>query len=161
MKLDYKKKEYLANIEVLNTTNFIQPNITSLTINLNVSISSDQLNKICALFPNIMHLKIDMFNKSFLIDCNNGFYIYFPFEVFNKLESVIIYARSLTITGIESICKLAQMPTLKTLHLRILLTPKCVMPVEITSKLTNSFNGKLTSKYDVSHERYEFEFKAT
>jgi len=151
-----QKKEYLANIEVLNTTNFIQPNITALTINLNVSISSDQLNKICVLFPNIVHLKIDMFNKSFLTDCNNGFYIYFPFEVFNKLESVYISAKSLTITGAESICKLAQIPTISNI---VLLIYQSQIPIKITTKLTNSFNGKLKSEYDASHKRYEFKFK--
>jgi hypothetical protein len=100
-----QKKEYLENIDVLNTNNFKLPNITSLTIKKNVSISSEQLKKICEIFPNIIHLEIDMFNNSFLTDFNNRLYIQFPFELFNKLESVYIYAKSLTITGADSICE--------------------------------------------------------
>lgn len=146
----------MKNIEVLNTNYFKLPNITSLSIKINVSISSEQLKKICEIFPNILRLNIDMFNKSFLTDFNNRLSIQFPFELFNKLESVYISAKSLTITGAESICKLAQVPTITNM---VLLIYQSQIPIKITTKLTNAFNEKLKSEYEVSHKRHEIKFK--
>ena len=119
IEIGLQKKEYLENIDVLNTINFKLPNITKLSLKINVSLSSEQLNKLCAIFPNIKILDIEMFNKSFLTDSKNGLHIYFPFELFNKLEWVHISAKSLNATGVESICKLVQNQTLKTLYFNL------------------------------------------
>lgn len=156
IEIGLQKNDYLENIDVLNTNNFILTNITSLSLKINVSISFEQLNKICKIFPNIKKLKIDMFNKSFLTDFNNRLHIHFPFELFDKLENVDINAKSLTITGTESICKLTQMQTLKTLYF----VSETQLPIEITTKLTNSLNEKMKSEYDASHKRHEIKFKA-
>jgi hypothetical protein len=49
------------------------------------------------------------------------------------------------------------MPSIKKINLFI---NKSLIPIEITTKFTNGFNGKLTMEYEPSHKRHEIKFKA-